>query len=756
MSQYSYGGGGNARDLYDNSNRDGVHDFSDRTPKLRNTGGIDRSVRSQYSQYDSGGTYNQYQYEGETLDDSNRTPYSQSQGTFMTEASGGYDDQGDFGTYYGEENTLDNSDRTPYSYQSERSSHYQNSDMYATSTLLDQSERSRNSQFSKANQSAYTSHQSGYHSNTTGTTSLHNGAQLDQSGRTGNSQSYGNSSRSYPSQSRASYNQQYNVSDNASVAASRVSSAQEQRRGSRLSEVSSVSGFSTHSSLYSAQQQYDHDNSSVRTGRTGGTPGADRGKRQTPYQIEFRVQNQGQKIAGSKRIIHFRFGFANGAALSQGMTGTDCRGEEHDIVAQWSITGGKRTISMDGREIQYSVGKRANASRRADILEASWRLGSHVYDLRCYAYKPSAASPEKRDKRWQQYTLLVDGRSYFDMPQIFDLGERVLAPAYGNINGQPSNSNDHTTRSLSSNQAEKPQQLNQSKEVKNAIQSRIDQQRKLMKARKKASAKETKRASRPNSNHHAPSLQAPVSEENDMGTIGFENMGINESERTGGLQSSVFSEAPTELLDRSERPGEAPVFSASEEYGETGYEGTEYYERSKVGLDDLLELDDSGRTGLDDSNLFSTAPDELAQARNRQSAPAPSRAASAAHSVPTNNGYNETQLVPAQWKPASASTQQQSWNHPSSHQQQPYVSPMERQKQQRQTRMLEAHQPSSPNARSGQQSEGAARTGLPQSPTKQHRQLEYVQQSSTSQPPTMEEITKSIEPSPGVNKFAFF
>ena len=738
-----YRGGGNTRDLYDNSNRDGVHDFSDRTPKLRNTG-IDRSIRSQYSQYDSGGTYNQYQYdtnnEGETLDDSNRTPYSQSQGTFMTEAGGYDDDQGGFGAYYGEENALDNSDRTPYSYQSERSSHYQNSDM-----RLNQSERSGYSQFSSANQSAYASHQSGYNSSKTGTTSHHKGAQLDQSGRTGNSQSYGNSSRrSYPSQSRASSNQQYNVSYNAS-------GAQQQRRDSKFSEVSSVSGFSTHSSsLYSAQQQHNRDNSSVRTGHTGGTPGADRGKRQTTYQIEFRVQNQGQKIAGSKRIIHFRFGFANGAALSKGMRGTDCRGEEHDIVAQWSITGGKRTIIMDGREIQYSVGKRANASRRADILEASWRLGTHVYELRCYAYKPSAASHEKRDKRWQQYTLIIDGtHSYFDLPQIFDLGERVLAPAYGNLNAQPTmvNSNDPTTRSLSSTQCAKPQQLKQSKEVKNAIQSRIDQQRKLMKARKKAS-KEIKRASRPNSNQHALSAPAPAEEETDMGTIGFESMGINESERTGGLQSSVFSEAPTELLDRSERPGEAA------EYGrETGYEGTEYNESSKVGLDDLLELDDSGRTGLDDSNLFSTAPDELAQARNR--APAPSQTASAAHSVSTNNGHNETQLVPAQWKPPSASDQQLGWNHPSSQKQQPYVSPMERQKQQRQTRLLE-DQPSHPNPRSGQQAESTTRVGQPKSPTKQHRQLEYVQQSSTSQPPTMEEITKSIEPSPGVNKFAFF
>lgn len=119
----------------------------------------------------------------------------------------------------------------------------------------------------------------------------------------------------------------------------------------------------------------------------------------SPYQIEFLVQNQGKQISASKRIIHFRFGFASPEALSHGKTGTDCRGEEHDIVITWSITGGKRAISMNGREVQYAAGKRANASRRADVLEASWRMMDHVYELKCYAYKPSAGSPEKRNPR---------------------------------------------------------------------------------------------------------------------------------------------------------------------------------------------------------------------------------------------------------------------------------------------------------------------------------------------------------------------
>ncbi|KAL3942641.1 MAG: hypothetical protein SGARI_000200 [Bacillariaceae sp.] len=70
-----------------------------------------------------------------------------------------------------------------------------------------------------------------------------------------------------------------------------------------------------------------------------------------------------------------RFGFPNHKALSEGLTGTDCRGEEHDVTIVWSITSGKRQIAMDGREIHYST-------NRASVLDFSWSTkGNHVIKL---------------------------------------------------------------------------------------------------------------------------------------------------------------------------------------------------------------------------------------------------------------------------------------------------------------------------------------------------------------------------------------
>ena len=186
------------------------------------------------------------------------------------------------------------------------------------------------------------------------------------------------------------------------------------------SRFSAVSGSQQYTSAASTQY---YDQSSYCAASTGATTVADGGRGRCPYQIEFKVINQGKQISASKRTLHYRFGFANAAAMAQGRTGIDCRGEEHDIVVLWSITGGKRSISFDGREIQYSAGKRANASRRADILEAAWRMGDNVYEMKCYAYKPAAGSPEKRNPRWQQYSLIIDGRSFCDLPQVFDLGK---------------------------------------------------------------------------------------------------------------------------------------------------------------------------------------------------------------------------------------------------------------------------------------------------------------------------------------------
>ena len=76
-----------------------------------------------------------------------------------------------------------------------------------------------------------------------------------------------------------------------------------------------------------------------------------------------------------KLSIHRRFGFPNLRALGEGRTGTDCRGEEHEVVVIWSVTSGKRQVLMDGREIHYSA-------NRVGILDFSWSTkGNHVIKL---------------------------------------------------------------------------------------------------------------------------------------------------------------------------------------------------------------------------------------------------------------------------------------------------------------------------------------------------------------------------------------
>eukprot|EP00536_Pseudo-nitzschia_multiseries_P017679 jgi/Psemu1/328614/estExt_fgenesh1_pg.C_17200003 len=132
------------------------------------------------------------------------------------------------------------------------------------------------------------------------------------------------------------------------------------------------------------------------------------------YQIDFTAVASGKRIASSKRRIRWRFGFANQEALATGQTGTDCRGQEHDVTIVWSITSGKRLVLMDGKEIHFS-------SNRNNVFDFSWTMkGNHVLKIVAHAQPPMSAAPGFR-----QYDLFVDGQSFFTFPKVFRLG---LAP----------------------------------------------------------------------------------------------------------------------------------------------------------------------------------------------------------------------------------------------------------------------------------------------------------------------------------------
>jgi hypothetical protein len=112
-------------------------------------------------------------------------------------------------------------------------------------------------------------------------------------------------------------------------------------------------------------------------------------------------------------MINRRFGFTNKDALLDGQTGTACRGEEHDVTVVWSITSGKRQITMDGKEVHYSAS-------RGGLLDFSWSVrGNHVLKVVAHASPPLTATPGFR-----QYDLFIDGQTFFSMPKVYELGIR--------------------------------------------------------------------------------------------------------------------------------------------------------------------------------------------------------------------------------------------------------------------------------------------------------------------------------------------
>ena len=121
-------------------------------------------------------------------------------------------------------------------------------------------------------------------------------------------------------------------------------------------------------------------------------------------------------------------------ALEEGRTGTDCRGEEHEVIIVWSITSGKRQIIMDGREIHFS-------SNRVGIIDFSWNAkGNHVFKTICNATPPLSPQPGYR-----QYDLLIDGQTFFRMPKVFELGIKGISALDNRVPGQYNNSYDEVS-----------------------------------------------------------------------------------------------------------------------------------------------------------------------------------------------------------------------------------------------------------------------------------------------------------------------
>jgi hypothetical protein len=129
------------------------------------------------------------------------------------------------------------------------------------------------------------------------------------------------------------------------------------------------------------------------------------------YQVDFNAVATGKVIAMSKRRIRWRFGFPNQAAVDAGQAGIDCRGEEHDVTLVWSITSGKRMLMSNGQQIYVGINK-------GKIFEHSWS-NKNGNNMRVIAH---STQPLSNTQGSRQYDLFVDGKSFFVLPKVYEVG----------------------------------------------------------------------------------------------------------------------------------------------------------------------------------------------------------------------------------------------------------------------------------------------------------------------------------------------
>lgn len=126
--------------------------------------------------------------------------------------------------------------------------------------------------------------------------------------------------------------------------------------------------------------------------------------------------NCGRIVSASKRRIRFKFGYTNLEALSNGKTGQECRGSEHEVIITWSLSSGKQAIAFDQHEVYFDVGDSTQTK-----ISHCWKdqLG-HTLEVKVHAANVSTkANP---DPDWKQYDILINGVSFFRMPKIFQIG----------------------------------------------------------------------------------------------------------------------------------------------------------------------------------------------------------------------------------------------------------------------------------------------------------------------------------------------
>jgi len=136
------------------------------------------------------------------------------------------------------------------------------------------------------------------------------------------------------------------------------------------------------------------------------------------YQVNFNSVAVGKVVAMSKRRIRWRFGFPNQESLDAGKSGIDCRGEEHDVNLVWSVTSGKKMLMSNGQQL-YS------GTNKARIFEYSWN-NKNGSQLRIVVH---STLPMSNTQGVRQYDLFINGKSFFTMPKVYEIGLKGSASA---------------------------------------------------------------------------------------------------------------------------------------------------------------------------------------------------------------------------------------------------------------------------------------------------------------------------------------
>jgi hypothetical protein len=139
-----------------------------------------------------------------------------------------------------------------------------------------------------------------------------------------------------------------------------------------------------------------------------------------PYQVDYSVQNAAKTLGFSKKRVTFKFGFANGTAIGQGLTGPQCRGSEHEIVFIWSLASGKRQLLCDNKDVHFS-----ESGQNGWTNDRAWQ---HIFTLRdshtnqSYRIHFMSQPQVKEVQNSYPFDLKIGGMSYFQFNQIYRLG----------------------------------------------------------------------------------------------------------------------------------------------------------------------------------------------------------------------------------------------------------------------------------------------------------------------------------------------